>query len=103
MQYDVYRNLSSRSGDDTPYLLDVQADLLDELSTRVVVPLIRIEAAGTPLQTLNPVFEIEGQQLVLSVPELSGIALRSLGEKVSNLAARRNDIVAALDLLLTGI
>lgn len=44
-RYDVYRNQSARGADDTPFLLDVQADMLAQLRTRVVVPL-RLAAGG---------------------------------------------------------
>ena len=40
------------------YLLDVQADLLDHLNTRVVVPLLAKATAPKPASRLNPVFEI---------------------------------------------
>ena len=39
-QFDVYLNPNAATRKIIPYLLDVQADLLDTLSTRVVVPLI---------------------------------------------------------------
>jgi toxin CcdB len=102
MQYDVYRNPSPRSRDEIPYLLDVQAELLEDLATRMVIPLVRLEVAGKPLRILTPIFEIEQQKVVLSVPEISGVPVKALGEKVGSLAAERDSIVAALDLLLTG-
>ncbi|EIF9275462.1 CcdB family protein [Escherichia coli] len=37
MQYRIYRN-AGRS-DAYPYLLDVQSDIIDELSTRLAIPL----------------------------------------------------------------
>jgi len=37
-RFDVYANPGSKS-DTTPYLLDVQSDLLDDLETRMVIPL----------------------------------------------------------------
>jgi toxin CcdB len=38
-QFDVYRNPDASTRSRFPYLLDIQSDLLDSLSTRVVVPL----------------------------------------------------------------
>jgi toxin CcdB len=38
-QFAVYRNKSPRSKSTYPFLVDVQSDLLDELQTRVVIPL----------------------------------------------------------------
>lgn len=42
------------------YLLDVRADILGDLNTRVVVPLMRPEDAPAPARRLNPMFEIIG-------------------------------------------
>lgn len=40
MECDVHQNADDASGE-IPYLLDIQANLLSDLQTRVVVPLIR--------------------------------------------------------------
>ncbi|MGH7078869.1 MAG: CcdB family protein, partial [Acetobacteraceae bacterium] len=55
MQGDVHANPGPSAGY-APYLLDVQADLLAELDTRVVVPLIRAEAFGRRISRLHPGF-----------------------------------------------
>jgi toxin CcdB len=103
-QFDVYRNANPASRARVPYLLDVQTDLLDTLATRVVVPLCRPEVLrGKLAERLNPVFEIEGRKMVLLTPELAGVARKALGEKIANLANRRDSIIAALDLVITGI
>ncbi len=43
-------------------LLDVQADLLEHLNTRVVVPLLPMDLTPKPARRLNPVFEINGMK-----------------------------------------
>lgn len=58
---------------------------------------------GAAARTLNPVFEIENRPCVLSMAELAGIPRLLLKRPVTNLAARRNDIISALDLLASGI
>jgi toxin CcdB len=103
MQFSVYRNPSAWSQDRVPYLLDVQADLLDELATRVVIPLVRRDYVAKPMQILNPVFTVEQQEVVLSTAEIAGVPVKALGERVGTLAAQRGTVVAALDFLLTGI
>jgi toxin CcdB len=65
MQGDVHRNTDDATGQ-IPYLLDLQADLLDELQTRVVAPLVRAEAFGRRADRLHPVFEIEGTSVVMA-------------------------------------
>jgi toxin CcdB len=102
-QFDVYLNPNSSTRQAIPYLLDIQADLLDMLATRVVVPLVRAEIMGLSASTLNPKFTIADTVVVMSSAELAGVAHRSFGEKVVSLKAQRDEIIAALDLLFTGI
>ena len=103
-QFDVYRNPSAATRERVPYLLDVQADLLDALATRIVVPLCRPEVlSGKSAERLNPAFEVEGVTLLMLTPELAGIPRKALGPRVANLATKRPAIVAALDLAFTGI
>ncbi len=101
-QFDVFRNLNSQSNQDIPYLLDVQVDLLEDLSTRVVVPLYLSSAIPKPAKYLNPEFFIENNSVVMSTAELAGIPKSILGEKVTNLNDNRNVIIGALDFLITG-
>ena len=102
-QFDVYLNPNPDTRKSIPYLLDVQADLLDTLATRVVVPLILAEEMGLAAKYLNPQFKIKGVEVVMSAAELAGIPNRSLGDKVASLKSKRDEIIAALDLLFTGI
>ena len=103
-QFDVYRNPSPASRSRIPFLLDVQADLLDALGTRIVVPLCRPEVlGGKPAETLNPELEVEGRKFLMLTPELAGVPRKALGERVASLANDRGRIIAALDLAITGI
>ncbi|MDO8412484.1 MAG: CcdB family protein [Gallionellaceae bacterium] len=102
-QFDVYLNPNTASRKGIPYLLDVQADLLDILATRAVVPLILEEEMGLAAKHLNPQFKVKGATVVMSTAELAGVPNRSLGDKVATLKNKRDEIIAALDLLFTGI
>jgi len=102
-QFDVYLNPNAATRKLIPYLLDVQADLLDTLATRVVVPLILAEEMGLAAKHLNPQFKIKGVAVVMSSAELAGVPNRSLGDKVATLKNKRDEIIVALDLLITGI
>jgi toxin CcdB len=101
-QFDVYENPNKETNQSVPYLLDVQADLLDNLATRVVVPLITGSAIGKPIKYLNPEFEIGMSTVFMSTAELAGIPVRALGQKVGSLKDRHDEIIAALDFLFTG-
>lgn len=101
-QFDVYANPNPVTRQEIPYLLDVQANLLDGLASRAVVPLVNASAMGKAAQHLNPGFTIGQAEVVMSTAELAGIPTRLLGEKVGSLADRRGEIIAALDFLFTG-
>jgi toxin CcdB len=102
-QFDVYLNPNPGTRKVIPYLLDVQADLLDGLATRVVVPLVDADEMAVAARYLNPQFKVKGASVVMSTAELAGVSARSLGEKVASLKNRRDEIIAALDMLFTGI
>jgi toxin CcdB len=99
-QFDVYRNPRSR---EFPLLLDIQADLLSKLATRVVVPLTNRKRLGRAwLSRLNPVVEIADTQYAAIYQELAAIPTAGLGERVCSLALHRAALISALDLLMTG-
>jgi toxin CcdB len=101
-QFDVYANTNPETSRIIPYLLDVQADLLDNLATRVVVPLITASAMGNSAKHLNPQFKIGKNKVVMSTAELAGITVKILGVRICSLKEHRNEIIAALDFLFTG-
>ena len=102
-QYTVYRNKNPKSKTEIPFLLDVQSKLLSELGTRVVIPLFQKKSLRIkPLTKLTPEFQIDGKKLILMTPQLAGISIKELGEPVGDLTQHRIDIIAALDLLITG-
>lgn len=86
-----------------PFVVDIQADYLDRLPTRMVIPLGVPSESLRPTRRLNPVLEIEGQGLVLITQLATSLPARVLGRKVASLAGHRTDIIAALDFLFTGI
>lgn len=103
-QFDVYRNPNPASRARIPFLLDVQSDLLRMLATRVVVPLGTVaQLEGIAAERLNPAFEVEGRKVLMLTPELAGVPSKSLARPVANLSVERDAIIAALDLVFTGI
>ncbi len=99
----VHKNKNGRSKAHIPFLLDIQSDVLEDLATRVVVPLhLRKSLAFKPMTRLMPEFEIDGHRVVMLTPQLAGISRRELGAQVATLSAHRGEILAALDLLVTG-
>ena len=102
-QFDVHPNRDSRSRQHTPYFLDLQSDLLDDHVRRVVAPLVTLDAFGPTIKRLNPIFEVEGRQVVMSTLELASVPRHELTAPVASLTVQHDRIVAAVDYLMMGI
>lgn len=104
-QYAVYRNRHPDTRRAYPYLLNVQSDLIAETGTRVVVPLspVSSRAGSTPIGTLMPRVEVAGKPHVLMVPLLAAAETSHLGSLEADLSDQHHTIMAALDMLFTGI
>lgn len=83
-------------------VLEVQADLLDRLNTRLMVPLIPVEDAPPLMARLNPVFQVEGQRVAMVTQFAATVPVRELGERVASLLEEQDVIGAALDMLVSG-
>ena len=101
-QFDVFANRSTRSRDRAPYLLVLPFRYFLDRRTTVIAPLIDAKLL-TPVPKLNPVFQIDGHQVVFSPMEVVNIPTGELQSFVLNLASERENIIGALDLLFTGI
>ena len=102
MQCDVHTNPDNAFGH-TPYLLDVQADLLSDLATRIVIPLIRTEAFGRRVSRLHPQFVVEGEDVVMATHLLAAVRRGALGGRIMSLLDQREAIVEAIDVLWSGV
>lgn len=102
-RFDVFHNSGVHVAT-TPYLLDVQSDLLQGLDTRVVAPLrLRESLPGVQLPgNLMPMFVVEGRECVMETSKLAAIPGRLLRAPVVNLSERQLDIGSALDFLFHG-
>jgi len=102
-QFTVYENINEHTQDTYPFLLDVQNDILEGLSTRVVIPMCPTNVFGKKsITNLSPQFEIQGSAYTLLTPQLAGIAISDLGPAICDLSEYRSEIIKALDFLITG-
>lgn len=101
-QFDVHPNPNRRIADDMPYVVDVQANFLRNLPTRILVPLARPDSIKASPH-LNPMLVVDGESLVLLTNHLVSLPATILDEAVTSLAEHRHDIIGALDFLFTGI
>lgn len=102
-RFDVYANPGSQSST-TPYLLDVQSDLLDGLDSRMVIPLrsLRHFPKVKLSLRLTPVLAIDGEDFLLETPKMGAVPRRVLKSPVASLAQSQEQITAALDFLFQG-
>jgi len=101
-QYDVYENTNHDTCEIFPYLLDIQADVLSDLPTRVVVPLVLSSVLNKTIPILTPQFKIFETEVRMVTPQLVGVQMHLLGPRICSLKDQRGEIIAALDLLVTG-
>jgi toxin CcdB len=100
-QFDVHRN-PGRHRESIPFVVIVQSSLYDDYRRRVVVPLVNKSALGKIANPrFNPTFRIKGQAVVLHPLEIVSVARENLGEFVESLKEEGDEIIAALDELLT--
>lgn len=95
-QFDLYHL-------DGSLVVDVQADLLDRLSTRIVVPLLPETEAPRPADRLNPVFVVERTRYVLLPQFMAAVPLAELGNKAGSLATEHDRIKPAVDMVFDGV
>ena len=101
-QFDVYANPNPATKRTIPFLLDIQTDLLNNLATRVVIPLYKVSAMAKAAKHLNIQFSVQRVTVIMSTAELAGVEVNRLGNKVCSLKEHRNEIIAAIDFLVTG-
>lgn len=99
-RFDVYRFPSKAA----PLVVDVQADLLSELASRVVVPLAPAGRAGREaLPQLKPKISVEGKDYIFMTTDIAALPVSRLGAHVTNIEdTHRDDISNALDFLFLG-
>ncbi len=96
-KFDVYR-LPKGGG----YVVDCQSDLLSDLNTRFVVPLLPIADAPRPAARLNPLFAIEGEEHVMATQFSATVPTAELRTRILSLGDQGLAIGNALDMLITG-
>jgi len=88
---------------DDDLVLDCQADLLDHIETRFVVPLLPAGAATIASGRLNPSLEVGGETYVMVTQAAAAVDRRELGPVVATLADRSFEITGAIDVLISGV
>jgi toxin CcdB len=103
-QFDVYENSSKQTRKAYPYILDIQHSLIEDIATRIVVPLGNAELLkNEELKGLTPKIEFEGNKLLILMPQITSMPAKSLRKPIGTLSHLRDEIISALDLAIMGI
>jgi toxin CcdB len=95
-RFDVYKTK------DGGYVLDCQADILSHYSSRFVIPLLSPEDGVIAASRLNPSFRVEGETMLMYTHFASAIPVTDLGPIITSLEQHDIEIIAALDMLISG-
>jgi toxin CcdB len=96
-RFDIYQRRGERG-----YLLDCQSDLLRNLDTRFTVPLFLFDDAPKPAGRLNPIFDVDGQRVVMMTQYAAAITKNLVGNRIGTLEREHDAIMGALDMLMIG-
>ncbi len=96
-KYDVFPSPTGEG-----FILDVQSDLLSDLNTRVVVPLLPKSRAPKPATKLNPTFKIGEDHVVMVTQFMAAVPIGILKSPVGNLEDEFEKITVAIDMLMQG-
>jgi toxin CcdB len=101
-QFDVFKNSDPNSAASHPYLVVLQSNGLTDLNTRIVAPLIA--SKKMPLfERLMPEVTIAKSKYVIDATNIGVVPAHALSKSIANLESERYRIVAAIDLVFTGI
>ena len=102
-QFNVYRNTSTTTRDKLPYYMLIQDDYYDDLATRVIVPLARVNKLPLWQSQLAPAVNIDFETFLIYSPMITNLNNNKINPKdfVCNLRNTRHDVIATIDRLLT--
>jgi toxin CcdB len=103
VQFDVFVNPVIAARRHYPFVVVLQSDFAATTRDRLVAPLVPRGALNPIAGRLTPTVEIDSKEHVVLVTDLAGVRQRDLAMPVGSLAARRADLLDALDYLFFGV
>jgi toxin CcdB len=102
--FTLYQNNDKNTATAYPYFVDVQSELLDTLNSRLVIPLTPVELLEKKApHHLCPVIHIDQGDFVILTHQMASVPTKILREPINELSIFRDEIIAAIDFLITGI
>lgn len=103
-QFDVYHNPNTAQRTTFPYIIDIQNDLFVGYSTRLMMPVQRLQTQQhlLPRRLSTPII-IDGERLYLAPHTCAAIPFKALGNIVLSLGSDRSIVKDALDAINEGV
>ncbi len=103
-QFSLYKNPDKATAATYPFFVDVQSDLLENLNTRLVIPLTPVELIEKKAPShLCPIIHLDEGDFVILTQQTTSVPTKILIEPTHDLSAFRDEIITAIDFLITGI
>lgn len=103
-QFDVFRNPSTITRKHYPYVVDIQSPHLEDLATRIVIPLSKASLfKNTAMRGLTPELIFHDENLLFLTPQISSISKKQLKEPIGSISHLRDELTNALDFAIFGI
>ena len=101
-QFDIVENRNASTRRTYPFLIVLQSDRASSFNSLIVAPLIK---SSGPLDhsRIHPAIEIAKVRYAVLSERLAAVQATTLGPVVGSAEDHRYEIVAALDMLFTGI
>lgn len=102
-QFDILQNIVKRTKAETPYLLDLQSDVMSVLSIRLVAPVRKMSLhSASMIKRIHVPVIIDGEKYIAFISEMAAVPQSVLGNQYSHVKESRTEIIAAIDLMVTG-
>ena len=103
-QFDVYLNTDKDTSKTYPYFIDIQSGLLDTLNSRVVIPLTPASKSDKSYPSnLCPIIKINDKNYAVLTHQITTVSTNFLKKNECSMTSYRDEIIGAIDFLVTGI
>jgi toxin CcdB len=104
-QFDVYRNPSAKTNKLWPFYIIIQHDYFDDLTSRIIVPLVSKKELSLNQKRITPQIDINNEEFYMFTPAITFLDIKKVNKSdfVCNIASARNEIVSALDAIITNV
>ena len=103
-QFVVYKNTDKNTSNAYPYFIDLQSDFLSGLNSRLVAPLTPADLLENKAPShLCPIIKLQDEQFVVLTHQMASMPSKLLSQSIADMSEYRDELVGAIDFLITGI